>query len=95
MKHTQPISCPYCQCNDLQKNGKRSSGIQRWLCKGCRKGFQQNYKYKAREPGVKEQIYELTLNSSGVRDTARVLGINKNTVIAHLKKNASREPLFT
>jgi len=26
------------------------------------------------------------LNSLGVRDTARVLGIHKNTVIAHLKK---------
>ena len=41
---------------------------------------------KAREPGVKEQIDTLILNSSGVRDTARILGINKNTVISHLKK---------
>ncbi|MFV0247413.1 MAG: IS1-like element transposase [Tenacibaculum sp.] len=38
------------------------------------------------ELGIKEQIDKLILNSSGVRDTARVLGINKNTVISHLKK---------
>ena len=49
---------------------------------------------KARELGVKEQIDTLILNSSGVRDTARILGINKNTVISHLKKNDTSEPIF-
>ena len=33
-----------------------------------------------------EQIDKQILNSSGVRDTARILSINKNTVIKHLKK---------
>ena len=33
---------------------------------------------------IKEQIDTPTLNSSGTRDTASVLGINKNAVIAHL-----------
>jgi transposase-like protein len=28
----------------------------------------------------------MAMNGSGVRDTARVLGINKNTVISELKK---------
>ena len=93
MQHTTITTCPHCNCNDLQKNGRRPNGTQRWICKQCKKSFQFSYRYKAREPRVKEQIDALTLNSSGVRDTARVLGINKNTVIAHLKKNATREPL--
>jgi len=44
------------------------------------------YRYKACEPGVTERIVEMAINSSGIRDTARVLKINKNTVINTLKK---------
>ena len=43
---------------------------------------------RPRNQGAKEQIDDLALNSPGVRDTARLLGINTNTVIAqrpHLK----------
>ena len=93
MEHTTTIRCTHCESTDLQKNGHSENGTQRWRCKICQKSFQLSYSYKAREPGVKEKIDDLILNSSGVRDTARVLGINKNTVIAHLKKNATSEPL--
>jgi len=34
------------------------------------------------QPLTKEQITVLTLNSSGVRDIGRILGINKNTVVS-------------
>jgi len=86
MEHKQIIVCPYCSKSDLQKNGCRPSGIQYWRCCGCRKSFQLEYRYNARKPGVKEQITELTLNSSGVRDISRTLKISKNTVISELKK---------
>ncbi len=45
-----------------------------------------DYRYKAYEPGIKEKIVEMAINNSGIRDTARVLKINKNTVIRTLKK---------
>ena len=93
MKHTQAIQCPNCESSDLQKNGHSENGTQRWRCIQCRKSFQLSYQYNARKPGVKEQIIELTLNSSGVRDIGRILGINRNTVVSELKKNAQREPL--
>jgi len=35
---------------------------------------------------VKRQIIELALNGSGIRDTARVLGISTDTVLNELKK---------
>lgn len=89
MIHTTTITCPNCQSSDIQKNGHSENGTQRWRCKTCKKSFQLTYSYKARELGVKDQIDQLTLNSSGVNDTARVLGISKNTMINHLKKNAS------
>jgi transposase-like protein len=93
MKHTQDILCPHCSWWDLQKNGHSENGTQRWFCKKCRKSFQLSYRYNAHKPGVKEQIFVQTLNSSGVRDISRNLGINKNTVVSELKKNAKREPI--
>jgi len=50
------------------------------------------YLYRAYEPGVKEQAVEMAINSSGIRDTDRVLKINKNTVISTLKKSGQTCP---
>jgi transposase-like protein len=93
MKHHQEILCLHCSSSNLHKNGHSENGTQRWRCNGCRKSFQLTYRYNARKPGIKDQITVLTLNSSGVRDISRTLGINKNTVVAELKKNAKREPI--
>jgi transposase-like protein len=41
-------------------------------------------------PKVKEQIIEMSINGSGVRDIARVLKISPTTVIEELKKRISR-----
>ena len=51
-----------------------------------KKSFQLSYKYNAWKPGIKDAIIQQTLNSSGVRDIGRNLKINKNTVVAVLKK---------
>ncbi len=91
MKHTADILCPQYNCSYLQKNGRSENGIQHWRCRSRKKSFQLKYTYEARVPSLKEQIDTLILTSSGVRDTAGVLGINENTVIAHLK-NGTSEP---
>jgi transposase-like protein len=90
MEHKQNILCPHCGSKNLQKNGHRANGTQNWRCNECRKSFQREYRYNARKQGVKEQIIELTLNSSGVRDISRILKISRNTVSSELKKNATR-----
>jgi transposase-like protein len=41
-----------------------------------------------RLPEVKEHIIEMSLNGSGIRDTARVLKISPTTVIEAIKKRA-------
>ena len=51
------------------------------------KSFMLTYRYKAYEHMIKEKVVEMAINSSGVRDTARVLGIAKGTVISTLKKS--------
>ena len=87
MVHYQKINCTHCAGTDLQKNGKSLEGTQRWFCKECKSYFRLEYRYNACKKGVKEKIIEMTLNSSGVRDTGRVLHISKNTVTSVLKKN--------
>jgi transposase-like protein len=44
--------------------------------------------YPGRLASVKEQIVEMTLNGSGIRDIARVLQVSTRTVIAELKKRS-------
>ena len=51
-----------------------------------RPGFVQTYTHKARDPLVKEQITQMVLYGAGVRDTARILGVNRNTVSTQFKK---------
>ena len=94
MKHYQNIVCPKCGHEDVCKNGHRKNGTQRWLCNNkltCGGSFQLQYTYNAHKAGVKAQILEQTLNSSGVREVARNLKIAKGTVIADLKKKNLRK----
>jgi transposase-like protein len=46
------------------------------------------------QAGIKEKIIEMAHNSSGVRDTGRVLNISKDTVCSVLK-NCRKKPLFS
>ena len=83
------VTCPVCSGIDVVKYGQASNGKQRFLCqeRTCPgKTFIQDYTEKGRLPHVKQQIIDMALNGSGVRDTARVLGISPTTVINELKK---------
>ncbi|MDD5580819.1 MAG: IS1-like element transposase [Methylobacter sp.] len=86
------IICPKCGGNNIAKLGLSAHGAQCYCCRhpDCpTQTFMRNYRYRAYEPGIKAQVVEMAINSSGTRDTARVLKINKNTVISTLKKIAS------
>jgi len=91
MEHTTHILCPHCGSKNINKNGHRKNGSQRWRCNdkaNCGRSFQLDYTYNAHKAGVKEQIWEQTLNSSGVRDVARNLKISTGTVMSELKKKS-------
>jgi transposase-like protein len=89
------ISCPRCQSTHIVRSGRTKEGEQRYRCqeKDCEtKTFKLSYRYKACKVGIKEKIIEMAINGSGVRDTGRVLQINKNTVIKTLKKRVPLSP---
>lgn len=99
MKHYQLIRCPDCDGENVCKNGHSRNKTQRYLCQNeeCpTKSFQLDYKYNAHKRGIKEQIEEQTLNSSGVRDISRNLNISQKTVTEHLKKKNLKKsiPIF-
>ena len=84
-----PVRCPHCDTDQVVKRGKTETGKQRYLCQNddcAHRTFLLDYSYRACLPAVKEQIIDMALNGSGVRDTGRVLGISKDTVVSALKK---------
>jgi transposase-like protein len=84
-----PVSCPQCGQHKVVKRGKTQEGKQRYLCVNAncpKKTFILDYSYNGALPEVKSQIVDMALNGSGIRDTARVLGVSPTTVIQELKK---------
>lgn len=80
------IPCRYCSHHEqVRKHGVSNSGHQRYRCSDCKKTFQLTYTYNACLPGIKERIVEMAMNNAGIRDTARVLEISKDTVLSILK----------
>ena len=83
------VQCPHCHSEQVVKRGKTDSGTQRYLCQNivCVKGsFLLDYRNRGCLPEVKHTIIDMSLNASGIRDTARVLRISTDTVLSALKK---------
>ncbi len=78
---TEAVECPTC--------GGSATGKKRYICRNSnctRKTFIIDYTYQGHLPKVKQQIADMAINGSGIRDTGRVLGISPTTVIKELKK---------
>ena len=88
------LHCPYCHGTDIVRHGMTSEGKQRYRCRACRLGrgrtFLLEYPDAGQSPEVKQQIVDMALNASGMRDTARVLPVSPTPVIKELKKRHLR-----
>jgi len=47
-----------------------------------------DYSYAGHSAEIKQQIVDMAMNASGIRDTARVLHVSPTTVIKELKKKS-------
>jgi transposase-like protein len=87
---TQVLHCPYCQGTDIVRHGTTPEGKQRSRCRECRQGrgrtFLLEYTSAGQSLEVKQQIVDMAMNASGIRDTARVLHVSPTTVLKELKK---------
>src|SRR5947199_8045622 len=89
MMITHVLHCPYCQGTDIVRHGTTPEGKQRYRCRACperERTFLLEYSYTGQSPDVKQQIVDMAMNASGIRDTARVLHVSPTTVI---------KPIFT
>ena len=89
----EAVTCPHCQGDDVVKHGRTAEGKQRYKCRHTecpRTTFIRTYSYRGYLPEVKQQIGDMAMNGSGIRDTARVLQISPTTVIEELKKKAPK-----
>lgn len=90
----EPVLCPTCESSDVVKHGQSGEDKQRYKCRNPECGrttFIREYAYRGYLPEVKQQIADMAVNGSGIRDTARVLKISRTTVIETLKKRPSLE----
>ena len=87
---TQVLHCPYGHETDIVRHGKSPAGKQRDRCRPCPEGrprpFLLEYAYAGQSPAIKEQIVDMAMNASGIRDTARVLHVSPTTVMKEPKK---------
>jgi len=87
-----PVLCPHCQSHQVIKGGKTETGKQRYRCQqtDCsHRSFVLDPAYNGRLPQIKEQVIDMALNGSGIRDTARVLKSSPTTAINELKKRVN------
>ena len=86
------VQCPECGITEVVRYGRQANGEQRYRCNNveCERRIFSRYHNTGRLPEVKRQIVDMALNGSGIRDTARVLGISPMTVMSTLKKKRQR-----
>ena len=87
------VQCPECGSRAVVKYGRQANGAQWFRCNNLdcgRRIFLGRYHHSGRLPEVKRQIVAMALNGSGIRDTARVLGVSPTTGMTTLKKKRRR-----
>ena len=87
------VQCPECGRCEVVRYGRQANGEQRYRCNNVtceRKIFLLQYHNTGYLPAVKQQMVDMALNGSGIRDTARVLGVSPMTVMSTLKKKRRR-----
>ncbi len=90
--HYETITCPVCSSLNIKKNGINKQRKQRYRCKICGRQFILKYSYRAYLLYIRELIVPISLNGSGIRDTARVLHISATTLIRVISEQAKNLP---
>ena len=82
---THVLHCPSCQGTDSVRHGTPPEGKQRYRCRACPdrgRTLLLGYAYAGQSPDVKQQMVDMAMNASGMRDTAGLieLGYHEPTV---------------
>ena len=83
---TQTVLCYHCGSIDLIRFGTQN-GRQRYKCKGCGKTSCENKGSNAYPEERKAEILAAYHERGSMRAMTRIFGVNRNTVLAWLKKS--------
>jgi len=89
------MKCRKCKAVAV-KNGKQSSGRQRYYCSSCKHSFQRSYRYNACNHKVDNKIFLLQNESVGICGISRLLRISKSTVLKRIRSKGLviKKPIF-
>lgn len=65
------------------KHGKYKE-VQRYICKDCKKTFQESYKYQGCKADTNRWIVNLLKEGTGMRSISRLLNISPTTVLSRI-----------
>ena len=86
----EEVPCPRCASRHVKKNGTTANRKQKYRCLDCHQQFITDYTYRGWMPVLRDLIVPLTMNSSGIRDIARVLSISTQTVMKTIRERAAQ-----
>ncbi len=88
------VKCRFCGLIDpVKKHCTGNGGNPHYRCQTCCRTFQLDYKYRACQPVIKEQVVELVINNAGIRETASALHISINEDIRTSPPQVTTLPL--
>jgi transposase-like protein len=82
------IRCPNCDSPALQKNGRTTTGQQKYHCKACNRygTLDTRQAERERQQQLVEQLHHARVSQRGI---ARITGVSRTTIIKWLKKSYS------
>ena len=87
------VSCPHCGSTQVSTNGHTQQGKRSYFCNNLEcthHTFIVDYTYKGRIPEIRKKVVSMAAEGVGVRATARILGINKDTV-TYIRKSGNKD----
>jgi AcrR family transcriptional regulator/transposase-like protein len=88
ISHSQLMICPDCQCDRIAKNG-RQQDKQRYICRGCRRQFVDQYIARGYPLEIRQACLDLHQQGVSFREIERRTGVSHNTVINWVKSTST------
>lgn len=98
LKNLIAVKCSHCQSEDVIRSGKSSIGKQRFRCLNSEcpyQTFSLDSAYPGRKREMKQQILDMKLNGSGVRDIQSVLCVSTARVSQQPDFEAIRDRILS
>lgn len=85
----QVLHCGHCHSQNVIRHGKDRAGHQRYLCRDCRRTFQEGTGSPTHPAEFQAKVLVAYQERASMRGVCRLFGIGRNTLSGWLKKSRS------